>query len=123
MNKRAMRSGLMLCFSRWNRKGYAIFASLGRNVRIGRLAIHICEMSLQKSSRKGVIVMLAEVFERLERLFEGYVEKVKRAGCELLPTRMGMEDVFINSYHNLKFEGIPVLGQGYLFYFLTGNRK
>ena len=59
MNKRAMRSGLMLCFSRWNRKGYAIFASLGRNVRIGRLAIHICEMSLQKSSRKGVIVMLA----------------------------------------------------------------
>ena len=96
MNKRAMRSGLMLCFSRWNRKGYAIFASLGRNVRIGRLAIHICEMSLQKSSRKGVIVMLAEVFERLERLFEGYVEKVKRAGCELLPTRMGMEDVFLS---------------------------
>ena len=99
-----MRSGLMLCFSRWN-------------VRIGRLAIHICEMSLQKSSRKGVIVMLAEVFERLERLFEGYVEKVKRAGCELLPTRMGMEDVFINSYHNLKFEGIPVLGQGTFFIF------
>lgn len=117
MNKRAMRSGLVLCFSRWNRKGYAIFASLGRNVRIGRLAIHICEMSLQKSSRKGVIVMLAEVFERLERLFEGYVEKVKRAGCELLPTRMGMEDVFINSYHNLKFEGIPVLGQGTFFIF------
>lgn len=115
-----MRSGLMLCFSRWNRKGYAIFASLGRNVRIGRLAIHICEMSLQKSSRKGVIVMLAEVFERLERLerlFEGYVEKVKRAGCELLPTRTGMEDVFINSYHNLKFEGIPVLGQGTFFIF------
>ena len=110
MNKRAMRSGLMLCFSRWNRKGYAIFASLGRNVRIGRLAIHICEMSLQKSSRK-------EVFERLERLFEGYVEKVKRAGCELLPTRMGMEDVFINFYHNLKFEGIPVLGQGTFFIF------
>ena len=82
-----------------------------------RAAIHICEMSLQKSSRKGVIVMLAEVFERLERLFEGYVEKVKRAGCELLPTRMGMEDVFINSYHNLKFEGIPVLGQGTFFIF------
>ena len=46
-----------------------------------------------------------------------YVEKVKRAGCELLPTRMGMEDVFINSYHNLKFEGIPVLGQGTFFIF------
>ena len=45
------------------------------------------------------------------------MEKVKRAGCELLPTRMGMEDVFINSYHNLKFEGIPVLGQGTFFIF------
>ena len=54
MNRRVMQSGLMLCFSRWNRKGYAIFASLGRNIRIGRLAIHICEMSLRKSSRKGV---------------------------------------------------------------------
>ena len=94
-----------------NTKGNAIISSLRRNVRIRRLAIHICEMSLQKSSRKGVIVMLAEVFERLERLFEGYVEKVKRAGCELLPTRMGMEDVFSNSYHYLKFDGIPVLGQ------------
>lgn len=79
MNKRAVRSGLILCFSRWNRKGYAIFASLGRNVRIGRLAIHICEMSLQKSSKKGVIVELAEVFERLERTFEEYEEKIKRA--------------------------------------------
>ncbi len=64
-----------------------------------------------------MIVMLAEVFKRLERSFEGYVEKVKRAGFELLPTRMGMEDVFINSYHNLKFEGIPVLGQGTFFIF------
>lgn len=101
MNRRVMQSGLMLYFSRWNRKGYAIFASLGRNIRIGRLAIHICEMSLRKSSRKGVIVELAKVFELLERLFEGYEEKVKRVSCELLPVRAGMEDVFINSYHSL----------------------
>ena len=101
MNRRVMQSGLMLCFSRWNRKGYAIFASLGRNIWIGRLAIHICEMSLRKSSRKGVIVELAKVFELLERLFEGYKEKAKRVSCELLPVRAGMEDVFMNSYHSL----------------------
>ena len=101
MNKRAIRSGLMLCFSRWNRKGYAIFASLGRNIRIGRLAIHICEMSLRKSSRKGVIVGLAEVFKRLERSFEEYEKKMKRVGCEFLSIRAGMEDAFSNSYHNL----------------------
>ncbi len=91
MNKRAVRSGLILCFSRWNRKGYAIFASLGRNVRIGRLAIHICEMSLQKSSKKGVIVELAEVFERLERTFEEYEEKIKRASRIFVPVRASVE--------------------------------
>ena len=79
MDKRAIQPGMMLCFSRWNRKGYAIFASLGQEVRIGRLAIHICEMSLQKSSRKGVVVDLSEIFERLVRLFEGHEEKMKRA--------------------------------------------
>ena len=83
-----MRSGLMLCFSRWNRKGYAIFASLGRNVRIGRLAIHICEMSLQKSSRKGVIVMLAEVFERLERSFEGDRKSTRLNSSHVALSRM-----------------------------------
>ena len=96
-----MRSGLMLCFSRWNRKGYAIFASLGREVCIGRLAIHICEMALRKSSRKGVIVNLAEAFERMVTTFEEYAEKVKRVGCELLPVRAGIEDAFSNSYHSL----------------------
>ena len=99
MNKRAMRSGLMLCFSRWNRKGYAIFASLGRNVRIGRLAIHICEMSLQKSSRKGVIVNLSEVFERLVRLFEGYEEKVVQACRVSSPSRV--DAGCINRYLNI----------------------
>lgn len=117
MNRCAIRSGLMVCFSRWNRKGYAIFASLGRNIRIGRLAIHICEMSLRKSSRKGVIVELAEVFERLVRLFKEYKEKMKRVSRELLPVRAGVEDAFNNSYHNLNIEGIPVLGQGTFFVF------
>ena len=79
MDKRAIQPGMMLCFSRWNRKGYAIFASLGQEVRIGKLAIHICEMALQKSSRKGVVVNLSEIFERLVRLFEEHEEKMKRA--------------------------------------------
>lgn len=56
-----------------------MFASMGREVHIGRLAIHICEMSLRKASRKGVIVELAEVFECMMREFEGYAGKVMRA--------------------------------------------
>ena len=54
----------LLSFSRWSRKGYAIFASLGKEVRIAGLAIHICEKALEKSSRKGVIVSTARSFER-----------------------------------------------------------
>lgn len=79
MRSCTIKTGVKLCFSRWNRKGYAIFASLGREVHIGRLAIQICEMSLRKASRKGVIVELAEVFESMVREFEGYAEKVMRA--------------------------------------------
>lgn len=78
MNSSVFHFKIQLNFSRWNRKGYAIFASLGREVKIGRLAIHICEMSLQKSSKKGVIVELTEQFERLVWLFKDYEEKMKR---------------------------------------------
>ncbi len=99
MSKRIVQFGSKLHFSRWNRKGYAIFASLGREVRIGTLAIHICEMSLQKSSRKGVIVNLSEVFERLVRLFEGYEEKVVQACRVSSPSRV--DAGCINRYLNI----------------------
>lgn len=99
MSKRIVQFGSKLYFSRWNRKGYAIFASLGREVRIGTLAIHICEMSLQKSSRKGVIVNLSEVFERLVRLFEGYEEKVVQACCVSSPSRVDAGSM--NRYLNI----------------------
>lgn len=45
-----------LYFSRWNKKGYSIFISLGREVRISRLALHMYENVLLKSSGNGVIV-------------------------------------------------------------------
>lgn len=84
----ATRFATLLRFSRWNRKGFAIFASLGREVRIGTLAIHICEMSLRKSSRKGVIVNLSEVFERLMRVFEEREEEMARACFISSPARV-----------------------------------
>lgn len=43
-------------FSRWNRKGYAIFASLGKQIRITALALSICDRALEKSSGKGGII-------------------------------------------------------------------
>ena len=88
MNKRDVGYRAKLRFSRWNRKGYAIFASLGREVCIGRLAIHICEMALRKSSRKGVIV----------KTFEEYAEKVTRACCPVVPARV--DAINTGSYGN-----------------------
>jgi hypothetical protein len=36
-------------FSQWCRKGYAIFASLKRQVKIGHLSVELCNASLKKS--------------------------------------------------------------------------
>ena len=98
MNKRDVGYRAKLRFSRWNRKVYSIFASLGREVCIGRLAIHICEMALRKSSRKGVIVNLAEAFERMVTTFEEYAEKVTRACCPVVPARV--DAINTGSYGN-----------------------
>lgn len=43
-------------FSRWSKKGYAVFASLGKEVKISRLALHMYGNVLLKSSANGVIV-------------------------------------------------------------------
>lgn len=47
--KRRYRNSPSLLFTRWTRKSYAIFASLGRVVHIGRLSTDLCDSSLRKS--------------------------------------------------------------------------
>ena len=39
-----------IVFSRWSRKSYAIFCSLGKTVKIARLSIDICRMAMMKSA-------------------------------------------------------------------------
>lgn len=53
----------VLHFSRWCRKGFAVFAALGKEVRISVLSIAICVSSLQKSARRGIIVTTAACWE------------------------------------------------------------
>lgn len=53
----------VLHFSRWCRKGYAVFAALGREVRISVLAISICVRSMLKSAKNGLIVTMAACWE------------------------------------------------------------
>lgn len=46
----------LVYFSRWSRKGYAVFAALGKSVAISTVPFSICNSALLKSARKGVIV-------------------------------------------------------------------
>lgn len=46
----------LIYFSRWSRKGYAVFAALGKNVVVSSVPLGICESALLKSARKGLIV-------------------------------------------------------------------
>ena len=56
MGERKCHIARKLYFCRWSRKGYAVFASLGREVHIGQLALHVCAMSLKKAARKGLVI-------------------------------------------------------------------
>lgn len=108
MNSCVSRSGNKLYFSRWNRKGYAIFASLGREVRIGNLALYICEMSLQKSSRKGVIVNLSQMFERVTALFEAYEMNVVQAQSVFMPAKRDVNPDVRYLNNSCKRKGVSV---------------
>ena len=44
------RTSSTLRFRRWSHKAYAVFASMGRCVTIGQLAVHIADSSLQKQT-------------------------------------------------------------------------
>lgn len=59
-----------LYFSSWSKKGYSIFCSIGREVRISRLALSMYENILLKSSRNGVIVNTDQTTEQYLVLLE-----------------------------------------------------
>ena len=63
----------VLYFSRWCGKGYAIFAALGKEVRISELSIGICTKSLQKSGKKGVIITMVACWE--EKVKEAFADE------------------------------------------------
>lgn len=67
--------GKTVFFSRWSRKGYALFAAMGKQIRISRLAIHMCKSVLLTSAHHGVIINFSKVAEFLYNLdfaYSGY---------------------------------------------------
>lgn len=53
MKYKHIHKSTFLRFKRWSRKAYAVFASLGKVVNIGRLAVGIAEASERKTSPAG----------------------------------------------------------------------
>jgi hypothetical protein len=43
------KTNKVIVFSQWSRKNYAIFASLGKLIKIGRVSADISQLALQKS--------------------------------------------------------------------------
>lgn len=46
----------VIYFSCWCRKGYAIFAAIGRQVLISAVSLGICRCALLKTARKGNLI-------------------------------------------------------------------
>ena len=53
-----------LHFSSWSKKGYSVFCSLRREVKISRLATDMYRSVLLKSSRKGLIIVNTDQVNR-----------------------------------------------------------
>lgn len=91
MTHRLVFTKRYLHFSCWSKKGYAVFAGLGQEVKIARLALHMYKNVLLKASRNGVIVNLDRVSEVVPRIAETVKEcqiNARNKG-ELCPVAMG----------------------------------
>lgn len=82
MKYHEMTDRIFLYFSHWSRKGYSVFVSLGHEVKIARLPLHMYAVVQLKSSAKEVIVSMDYVSEvigavmekRLQVVFSGKTE-------------------------------------------------
>lgn len=74
MNSKNKISKVVIIFSKWSRKNYAIFSSLKKVVNIARLTVDICNISIREL-KKAVFQQFSElgnkcVFEDKEEIEE-----------------------------------------------------
>jgi hypothetical protein len=46
----------IIVFTQWSRKNYAIFASLGKLIKIGQVSADICKLALKKTSAGSILI-------------------------------------------------------------------
>lgn len=55
-----------IVFRRWSGKNYAVFSSLGKEIKIGQVEIEICDKAISKSSKTEIITNLKEELLQLK---------------------------------------------------------
>ncbi|MGL5683456.1 MAG: hypothetical protein ACRDDZ_10470 [Marinifilaceae bacterium] len=56
MNRIESKYKHVVHFARWSRKNYALFAAIGKQVRITSLALRMCQSAFLKAAKQGVII-------------------------------------------------------------------
>lgn len=56
MNNRVQQKRNLIYFGCWSRKSFALFAAIGKEVKIAALAIGMCQCAFLKSALNGSIV-------------------------------------------------------------------
>lgn len=69
-NKTSIKAN-KLVFSKWSRKSYAVFASLGRVVKIAQLKVDICNQAIKKN-----INIITEFIQKLNKQLELFADEL-----------------------------------------------
>ena len=67
----------VIYFSQWSRKGYAVFAALGKDVAFATVSINICEQALLKSAKKGVVIQETDYMKECVSREEAMCQTIK----------------------------------------------
>lgn len=109
-------SNKVLTFSQWSRKNYAIFASLGKVVKIAHLSVDLCVSSILKS-QPGIGSALLRFFlapEKEDEEDSAIVQEMLQ--MELLPLAIFNSDNY-QTYHKI----INCLTMAHYLYFTDGG--
>lgn len=83
MKRQNLHRKQVVHFRRFSRKGYAVFASLGKQIKIARLAVSISQNDIRKGILTGSIANLSFHWEEVEGASESEFDEVSlinRAG-------------------------------------------
>ena len=97
MNKHIHKNKI-IHFHQWSRKAYAVFASIGINVKICRLSVNMCEQALLKLDNIiGMSALFLAFNEEEEELDEAIIDGLELNVCQNMHTNT---DIYLRKDKN-----------------------